>query len=85
MLPAATGNADTIDRIAATYGVCFEALELSAATGSSVNNTATLMNVERDRYREMTLPSRVQPGTSGVAAPPSSIDHPEERHRYPCD
>jgi hypothetical protein len=56
MLPAAAGNADTIDRIAATYGVCCEALELSAATGYSVNNTAMLVNVERDRYREMTLP-----------------------------
>jgi len=56
MLPAATGNADTIGRIATTYGVRYGALEVSAATGYSVNHTTTLMIVERDRYREMALP-----------------------------
>jgi hypothetical protein len=56
MLPAATGNADTIGRIATTYGVRYGALAVSAATGDSVNHTAMLMIVERDRYRGMTLP-----------------------------
>ena len=51
-----TGDPDTIDRIATTYGVYYEAEEGSEATGYLVNHTATLMIVDRDGYLKLVLP-----------------------------
>ncbi len=51
-----TGDTNTIDRIATTYGVYYEAAEGSDATGYLVNHTATVMIVDRDGYLKLVLP-----------------------------
>lgn len=56
MLPAVTGGADAIDRIATTYGVYHEAQEGSAVVGYLVIYAATLMFVDRVGYLKLVLP-----------------------------
>jgi len=56
MLPAVTGDAYAIDRIATTYGVHHEAQEGSTVVGHLVIHTAMLMFVDRDRYLKLVLP-----------------------------
>jgi len=51
-----TGDTNTIDRIATTYGVYYEAAEGSDATGYLVNHTATVMIVDKDGYLKLVLP-----------------------------
>lgn len=51
-----TGDVDSIDRVATTYGVYYEAEEGSDATGYLVNHTATVMIVDRDGYLKLVLP-----------------------------
>ncbi|MEA2011195.1 MAG: SCO family protein [Actinomycetota bacterium] len=51
-----TGDPNSIDRIATTYGVYYEAEEGSEATGYLVNHTATVMVIDRDGYMKLVLP-----------------------------
>jgi protein SCO1/2 len=51
-----TGDTNSIDRIATTYGVYYEAEDGSDATGYLVNHTATVMIVDKDGYLKLVLP-----------------------------
>lgn len=51
-----TGDANTINRVATTYGIFYEAEEGSEATGYLITHTATIMVVDQDGYLKLVLP-----------------------------